>query len=48
MAAGALLYIIGEILPVGRRLSWEFTLWGLMAGFYLSLATELVLEVAGA
>jgi ZIP family zinc transporter len=47
LAAGALLYVIGEILPVGRRLSWELTLWGLMAGFLLALATELVLEVAG-
>jgi ZIP family zinc transporter len=47
LAAGALLYVIGEILPVGRRLSWEVTLWGLMAGFFLGLATELVLEVAG-
>jgi zinc transporter, ZIP family len=46
-AAGALLYVIGEILPVGRRLSWEVTLWGLLAGFLLALATELVLEVAG-
>jgi zinc transporter, ZIP family len=47
LAAGALLYVIGEILPVGRRLSWEITLWGLMTGFFLGLATELVLEVAG-
>jgi ZIP family zinc transporter len=47
LAAGALLYVIGEILPVGRRLSWEATRWGLMAGFFLGLATELVLGVAG-
>jgi zinc transporter, ZIP family len=47
LAAGALLYVIGELLPVGRRLSWEVTLWGLMAGFLLAMATELVLEVAG-
>jgi zinc transporter, ZIP family len=47
LAAGALLYVIGEILPVGRRLSWEVTLWGLMAGFLLGLATELILVVAG-
>ena len=47
LAAGALLYVIGEILPVGRRLSWEATLWGLMAGFFLGLVTELVLGVAG-
>jgi zinc transporter, ZIP family len=47
LAAGALLYVIGELLPVGRRLSWEVTLWGLLAGFLLGLATELVLAVAG-
>jgi zinc transporter, ZIP family len=47
LAAGALLYVIGELLPIGRRLSWELTLWGLLAGFLLGLATELVLEVAG-
>jgi ZIP family zinc transporter len=47
LAAGALLYVIGELLPLGRRLSWEVTLWGLLAGFLLGLATELVLAVAG-
>jgi ZIP family zinc transporter len=47
LAAGALLYVIGELLPVGRRLSWEVTVWGLLVGFLLALATELVLEVAG-
>jgi ZIP family zinc transporter len=47
LAAGALLYVIGELLPVGRRLSWEATLWGLMAGFFLGLTTELVLKAAG-
>jgi ZIP family zinc transporter len=47
LAAGALLYVIGELLPIGRRLSWEVTLWGLLAGFLLGLATELVLAVAG-
>jgi zinc transporter, ZIP family len=48
LAAGALLYVIGELLPIGRRLSWELTVWGLLGGFLLGLATELVLEVAGA
>jgi zinc transporter, ZIP family len=47
LAAGALLYVIGELLPVGRRLSWEVTLWGMMTGFFAGLATELVLEAAG-
>ena len=47
LAAGAIVYVIGELLPVGRRLSWEITLWGLAAGFLLGLATELVVEAAG-
>src|SRR6266511_87512 len=47
LAAGAILYVIGEILPVGRRLSWEITLWGLAAGFLLGVATDLVVEAAG-
>jgi len=46
LAAGALLYVIGEILPVGRRLSWEITLWGLLAGFLAGLATDFILAVA--
>ena len=47
LAGGALLYVIGELLPLGRRLSWKVTLWGLLAGFLLGVATELVLAVAG-
>lgn len=47
LAAGAILYVIGELLPVGRRLSWEITLWGLAAGFLLGVATDLVVEAAG-
>ena len=38
--------VLGELLPFGRRLSWEVTLWGL-AGFLLGFATDLVLAVAG-
>ncbi len=47
LAAGAILYVIGEILPVGRRLSWEVTLWGLLAGVMLGVGTDLVVAVAG-
>ena len=39
--------MLGELLPVGRRLSWEVTLWGLLAGLLLGVATELVLAVGG-
>ena len=47
LAAGAILYVLGELLPVGRRLSWEVTLWGLLAGFLLGLATDFILVAAG-
>ncbi len=47
LAAGAILYVLGELLPVGRRLSWEITLWGLLAGFLLGVATDLILVAAG-
>ncbi len=48
LAAGAILYVIGELFTAGRRLSWEVTLWGVFAGFGLGLLTELVLVAAGA
>ena len=47
LAAGAILYVVGELFNAGRRLSWEITLWGVLAGFFLGFGTELVLEVAG-
>jgi hypothetical protein len=47
LAAGAILYVIGEIVPVGRRLSWELTLWGLAAGFLIGVITDLVVAAAG-
>jgi ZIP family zinc transporter len=48
LAAGAILYVIGELFSAGRRLSWEITLWGVFAGFMLGLGTELVLIAARA
>ena len=48
LAAGAILYVIGELFSAGRRLSWEITLWGIFAGFAFALGTELVLVAAGA
>jgi zinc transporter, ZIP family len=47
LAAGAILYVIGELLPAGRRLSWETTLWGLFVGVMLGVGTDLVVAVAG-
>jgi ZIP family zinc transporter len=48
LAAGAILYVIGEMFNAGRRLGWEITLWGVFAGFAIGLATELVVVAAGA
>ena len=48
LAAGAILYVIGELFAVGRRLSWNLTMWGVFLGFVLGLATELVVVAAGA
>jgi ZIP family zinc transporter len=48
LAAGAILYVIGELFSVGRKLSWEITLWGVLIGFLLGLGTELVIVAARA
>jgi zinc transporter, ZIP family len=48
LAAGAILYVLGELFSVGRKLSWEVTLWGVLIGFLLGLATELIIVAAGA
>jgi len=49
LAAGTIVYVIGELLNVGRRLAnWEVTMWGVLAGFLVGLATELVVVAAGA
>jgi len=47
MAAGAILFVIGELFSAGRRLSWEVTLWGAFAGFVIGLVTELIIVAAG-
>jgi len=47
LAAGAILYVVGELFNAGRRLSWEISLWGILIGFLLGLATEMVLVGAG-
>lgn len=47
LAGGAILYVIGELFAVGRRMSWPAMLWGIFAGFILGFGTEVVLEIAG-
>jgi zinc transporter, ZIP family len=47
LAAGAILYVVAELLHTGRRLAaWEMTLWGVLAGFVAGVATELVIVAA--
>jgi zinc transporter, ZIP family len=48
LAAGAIIYVVAELLNMGRKLSWEITIWGVLAGFVAGLATEMVLVAAGA
>jgi zinc transporter, ZIP family len=48
LAAGAIVYVVAELLNLGRKLSWEITIWGVLAGFVAGLATEMVLVAAGA
>jgi ZIP family zinc transporter len=48
LAAGAIVYVIAEILHVGRKLgAWDLTVWGVLGGFFLALTTELVIVAAG-
>ena len=48
LAAGAILYVIGELFASGRRLTWDWMLWGILAGFLIGLATDMILVAAGA
>ena len=49
LAAGAILYVVAELLFTGRRLgAWEMTIWGVLVGFLVGLGTELVIVAAHA
>jgi len=49
LAAGAIVYVVAELLFTGKRLSaWDITIWGVLLGFLVGLATELVIVAAGA
>jgi zinc transporter, ZIP family len=49
LAAGAIIYVVAELLFTGRRLgAWDVTIWGVLLGFLVGLATELVIVAAGA
>ena len=48
LAAGAIIYVVAELLNVGRRLgAWDTTVWGALTGIVLGVATELVIKAAG-
>jgi len=49
VAAGALLYVVNELFHVGRRLATPTSFaWGLLAGFLVAYATDLILTAASA
>lgn len=49
LAAGAILYVIGELYHAARRANVKYVaMAGLLIGFLLAYGTELVLETAGA
>jgi zinc transporter, ZIP family len=48
LAAGAIIYVVAELLNTGRRLgAWNLTVWGVMAGIFVGVVTELVIVAAG-
>jgi ZIP family zinc transporter len=48
LAAGSILYVVMELLNVGRRMGFAAILgWGLLLGFFLGVATDFVLVAAG-
>jgi len=49
LAAGAIIYVVAELLGVARRFKApEIVMWGLLVGFLLGYATDLVVTFAGA
>lgn len=48
LAAGAILYVIGELYHVARQPGLKpMAMWGLLVGFFLAYGTELFLKIAG-
>jgi ZIP family zinc transporter len=49
LAAGSILYVVIELLAVGRRMATkEITTWGLVAGLLLGFATDAIVTAGGA
>jgi ZIP family zinc transporter len=48
LAAGSILYVVIELLGVGRKLGFkELATWGILLGLFLGFATDMVLVAAG-
>jgi ZIP family zinc transporter len=48
LAAGSILYVVIELLAVGRKLGYtELATWGILLGLFLGFATDMVLVAAG-
>jgi ZIP family zinc transporter len=48
LAAGSILYVVIELLGVGRKLGYkELATWGILLGLFLGFATDMVLVAAG-
>ena len=49
LAAGSILYVVIELLAVGRKFNAKsVTTWGLLGGLMLGFATDAILTAAGA
>jgi ZIP family zinc transporter len=49
LAAGSILYVVIELLAVGRRMAAkEITTWGILAGLLIGFATDAIVAAAGA
>ena len=49
LAAGAIVYVVAELLGQAKRFrSPELVMWGLLVGFLLGYATDLIVTYAGA
>jgi ZIP family zinc transporter len=48
LAAGAIIYIVAELLNIGRKLgAWSMTVWGVLAGITVGALAELIIAAAG-
>ena len=49
LAAGAIIYVVAELLGVAKRFKApELVMWGLLLGFLLGYATDLIVTFGGA